>query len=177
MLTDLAVYFGQGLPIDLHVLSTCQWPLLESLTLRSGRLDDAQAAVIFRADWPLLWSIRLPDNCLMHLEGLDHNRWPQLKSICLLDNPVSNTGLQRLVGAQWPKLTSLNVNDIASALTWHQLIEANWPMLSSLQLGGNKIEATMMKDVVEARFSCIKELNLSCNSLDSVAIGYLVKGP
>ncbi len=103
MLTDLEVYFGQGLPVDLHMLSTCHWPLLQSLTLRSGRLDDAQAAVIFRADWPFLSSLRLPYNCLMHLEGVDHNRWPQLKSLCLMDNPVSNTGLHRLVSAQWPQ--------------------------------------------------------------------------
>ena len=64
MLTDLAVYFGEGLPVDLHMLSTCQWPLLESLTLCCGRLDDAQANLIFRADWPLLQDLRLPDNCL-----------------------------------------------------------------------------------------------------------------
>ncbi len=47
MLTDLAVYFRHGMPVDLHMLSSCQWPLMESLTLCSGRLDDAQAAVIF----------------------------------------------------------------------------------------------------------------------------------
>ncbi len=181
MLTDLAVYFGQGLPVDLHMLSTCQWPLLESLTLCSGRLDDAQASLIFRADWPLLWSLRLPCNCLMHLEGVDHNRWPQLKSVCLMDNPVSNTGLQRLVSAQWPKLTSLDLSDntahVWTPLAWHQLIKANWPMLSRLDLGGNRIEATMMKDIVDAGFSSIRTLDLSSNSLDSVAIGHLVKGP
>ncbi len=157
MLTDLAVYFGQGLPVDLHMLSMCHWPLLESLTLHSGRLDDAQAAVIFRADWPLLWSLRLPYNCLMHLEDVDHSRWPQLQSICLMDNPVSNTA--------W------------TPLIWHQLIEANWPMLFSLDLHGSRIEATMMKDIVEDGFSSIRTLNLSNNSLDSEAIGHLVKGP
>ncbi len=126
MLTDLEVYFGQGLPVDLHMLSTCHWPLLESLTLRSGRLDDAQAAVIFRADWPLLWSLRLPYNCLMHLKGVHHNRWPQLKSVCLMDNPVSNTGLQRLVSAEWPKLTALDLSDNTThtwtPLIWHLII-------------------------------------------------------
>jgi len=38
MLTDLEVYFGQGLPVDLHMLSTCHWPLLESLTCVLGDL-------------------------------------------------------------------------------------------------------------------------------------------
>ena len=99
MLTDLAVYFVQGLPVDLHMLSMCQWPLLESLTLCSGRLDDAQASLLFRADWPLLRNLRLLDNCLTNLEGIDHNRWQQLESVCLMDNPVSNTGLQPLVSA------------------------------------------------------------------------------
>ncbi len=131
MLTDLAVYFRHGMPVDLHMLSSCQWLLMESLTLCSGRLDDAQAAVIF---------------------------W-----------------------AHWPKLTSLDLSDntahVWTPLTWHQLIEANWPMLSSLDLGGNGIKATMMKNIVEAQFSCVRKLNLSDNSLDSIAIGHLVKGP
>jgi len=181
MLTDLAVHFRHGMPVDLHMLSLCQWPLLESLTLCSGRLDDAQAAVIFRADWPLLRNLSLSFNCLTDLEGLDHNRWPQLESVCLGDNPVSDTGLQRLVSAQWPKLTSFNLSNIAlpagrPAFTWHQLIKANWPMLSTLNLGGNRIKATMMKNIV-AQFSSIRYLRLSHNSLDSVAIGHLVKGP
>ncbi len=181
MLTDLAVYFRHGMPVDLHMMSTCQWPLLETLTLCSGRLDDAQATLIFRADWPFLRNLRLPFNCLTHLEGVDHSRWQQLESVCLMDNPVSNTGLQRLVSAQWPKLTSLNLSDntahVWTPLTWHQLIEANWPMLASLDLGGNGIKATMMKNIVEAQFSCIRKLDLSNNSLDSAAIGHLVKGP
>ena len=117
----------------------------------------------------------------MHLEGVDHNRWQQLESLCLMDNPVSNTGLQRLVSAQWPKLTSLDLSDntahVWTPLTWHQLIEANWPMLSSLDLGGNRIKAAMMKNIVDAQFSCVRKLNLSDNSLDSIAIGHLVKGP
>jgi len=100
---------------------------------------------------------------------VDHSRWPQLESVCLWDNPVSNTGLQRLVSAQWPKLTSFTLSSIAlsaggPALTWHQLIEANWPMLSSLDVFGNGIKATMMKNIVEAQFSCIKKLNLSYNA-------------
>ena len=103
-----------------------------------------------------------------------------------MHNPVSNTGLQRLISAQWPKLTSCNLSNVAvniylpaggPALTWHQLIEANWPMLSSLDVFGNGIKATMMKNIVEVQFSCIKKLNLSYNALDSVAIGHLVKGP
>ena len=182
MLTDLAVQFYHGTRADLHMLSMCQWPLLESLTLCSGRLDDAQASLIFRADWPLLRNLKLPDNCLMDLEGVDHNRWPQLESVCLRDNPVSNTGLQRLVGAQWPKLTSFRLSSIASSagrptLTWHQLIEANWPMLSKLDVSRYRIKAPMMKNIVEAQFSCIRELNLSHSALDNVAIGHLVKGP
>lgn len=182
MLTDLAVYFVQGLPVDLHMLSTCQWPLLESLTLCSGRLDDAQASMHFRADWPLLRNLRLNDNCLTNLEGVDHNRWQQLESVCLIDNPVSNTGLRRLVSAQWPKLTSLNLSIIAfpagrTAFTWHQLIEANWPMLSTLDLPLNRIKANMMKNISEAQFSFIRTLNLGHNLLDSIAIGHLVKGP
>ena len=181
-LTDLAVSFKYGMPVDLHILSTCQWPLLESLTLRCGSLDDAQASLIFRADWPLLRNLRLPYNCLMDLEGVEHNRWPELRLVCLRDNPVSNTGLQRLVSAQWPKLTSLHLNYIGSlvdrpTLTWHQLIEANWPMLSNLQLRGSRIKAITMTNIVEACFSSIRSLNLSDNSLDSVAIGHLVKGP
>ncbi len=62
MLTDLAVFFGEGLPVDLHMLSTRPWPLLESLTLCCGRLDDAQASLIFRADWPSLRNLGL--SCL-----------------------------------------------------------------------------------------------------------------
>ena len=181
MLTDLAVYFRHGMPVKLHMLLSCQWPLLESLTLCAGRLDDAQASLIFQADWPLLQTLRLPYNCLMHLEGVEHNRWPQLESVCLVDNPVSKTGLQRLVSAQWSKLTSLNLNDISAhawrPLTWHQLIEANWPMLSTLDLGRNGIKAAMMKNIVAAQFSSIRTLKLSNNSLDSVAIGHLVEGP
>lgn len=50
-------------------------------------------------------------------------------------------------------------------------------MLSTLDLHGNRIQATMMKDIVEAGISYIRTLNLSNNSLDSVAIGHLVKGP
>jgi len=180
MFADLALYFGHGLPVDLHTLSTCQWPLLETLCLLDGKLDDAHAAVIFRADWPLLRSLRLPHNCLMHLEGLDHSRWPQLKLVCLEDNPVSNTGLQRLACAQWPKLTSLDLGNntahTATPLAWHQLIEVHWPMLSNLYLGGNRIKATMMKNIVEAQLSSIRTLNLSNNSLDSVAIDQLMKG-
>jgi len=163
------------------MLLSCQWPLLESLTLCAGRRDDAQASLIFKADWPLLQTLRLPYNCLMHLEGVEHNRWPQLELVCLVDNPVSNTGLQRLVSAQWPKLTSLYLNDNSAhawrPLTWHQLIEANWPMLSTLDLGRNGIKAAMMKNIVAAQFSSIRTLKLSNNSLDSVAIGHLVKGP
>lgn len=177
MLTDLAVYYGQGLPVDLHMLSTCHWPLLETLTLCCGRLDDAQAAVIFWGNWPFLRTPRLPSKCLTDLEGLDHNRWLQLKSVCLKDNPVSNTGLQRLVGAQWPKLVSLSLSNIASAHTWRQLTEANWPMLSSLDLGENRIEATMLKNIAAAQFCCIRKLYLSNTSLDSIAIGHLVKAP
>ncbi len=182
MLTDLAVYFGEGLPVDLHMLSMCQWPLLESLTLCCGRLDDAQASLIFRADWPLLQNLRLSDNCLMDLEGVEHNRWPQLKSVCLEDNPVSNTGLQRLVSAQWPKLTSLDLSYIASradrpTIAWYQPMEANWPMLSSMDFRVNRMKALMMKNIVKAPFSSITKLNLSYNSLDSVAVGHLVKGP
>ncbi len=181
MLTDLAVYFVD-LPVDLHMLSTCQWPLLESLTLCSGRLDDAQASMLFWADWPLLRNLRLNGNCLTNLEGVDHNRWQQLESVCLIDNPVSNTGLRRLVSEQWPKLTSLNLSIIAfpagrTAFTWHQLIEANWPMLSTLDLALNRIKANMMKNIVEAQFSSIRTLNLGHNLLDSIAIGHLVKGP
>lgn len=165
-LTDLAVYFGEGLPADLHMLSTCRWPLLESLTLCSGRLDDTQASLIFRADWPLLQNLWLPFNRLTDLEGVDHSR----------------CRLQRLVSAQWPKLNSLNLSYIASpadrpTFTWHQLIMANWPMLSSLELRGNRVEAVMMKNIVEARFCFMRNVNLSNNSLDSVAIGHLVKGP
>lgn len=182
MLTDLAVYFKHCTPVDLHTLSFCQWPLLESLTLCSGRLGDAQTAVIFRADWPLLRSLRLPFNFLTHLEGVDHNRWPQLESVCLMDNPVSNTGLQRLVSAQWPKLTSLDLSKTVflgcrPTLTWHQLIEANWPMLFSLNICGNMIKANMMKNIAETQFSCIRQLNLSNTLLDSIAVGHLVKGP
>ncbi len=118
----------------------------------------------------------------MDLEGVDHNRWPQLQSVCLNNNPVSNTGLRRLVSAQWPKLTSLDLSYIdfrsdRPTITWHQLIEANWPTLSSLELRGNRLKAVMMKNIAEARFSSITKLNLSYNSLDSVAIGHLVKGP
>lgn len=182
MFADLALYFGHGLPVDLHTLSTCQWPLLETLCLLDGKLDDAHAAVIFRADWPLLRSLRLPHNCLMHLEGVDHSRWPQLESVCLRDNPVSNTGLQRLVSAQWPKLTSFTLSSIAlsaggSTLTWHQLIEVNWPMLSDLDVSGNMIKATMMKNIVAAQFSCIRKLNLTHSALDNAAVGHLVKAP
>ena len=186
MLTDLAVYFEQGLPVDLHMLSTRRWPLLESLILCCGRLDDAQASLIFRADWPSLRNLELSRNHLMDLEGVDHNRWQQLESVCLSNNPVSNTGLQRHISAQWPKLTSCNLSNVAvniyllaggPALTWHQLIEAKWPMLSSLYVFGNGIKATMMKNIVGAQFSSIKKLNLSYNALDSVAIGHLVKGP
>ncbi len=182
MLTDLAVYFRHGKPTDLHTLSTCQWPLLESLTLCSGRLDDAQASLIFRADWPLLRILRLPLNRLTDLEGVDHSRWPQLESVCLRDNPVSNTGLQRLVSAQWPKLTSFTLSSIAlsaggSTLTWHQLIEVNWPMLSDLDVSGNMIKATMMKNIVAAQFSCIRKLNLTHSALDNAAVGHLVKAP
>ena len=182
MLTDLAVQFHYGTPADLHMLSMCQWPLLESLTLCSGRLDDAQASLIFRADWPLLRNLKLPNNCLMDLEGVDHNRWPQLESVCLRGNPVSNTGLRRLVSAQWPKLTSFRLSSVASlagrpTLTWHQLIEANWPMLSSLDVSRYTIKAPMMKNIVEAQFSCIRKLNLNHSALDKVAIGHLVKGP
>ena len=153
MLTDLAVYFGEGLPVDLHMLSMCQWPLLESLTLCCGRLDDAQASLIFRADWPLLQNLRLADNCLTNLEGVEHHRFPQLKSVCLENNPVSNTGLRRLVSAQWPKLTSLDLSHIASqpdspTIAWHQLIEADWPMLSSMDFRGNRMEAFMLKNIV-----------------------------
>ncbi len=72
----------------------------------------------------------------MDLEGVDHNRWQQLESICLSDNPVSTTGV-RLVSAQWPKLKSLDLSNIAllagrPTLKWHQLLDANWPMLLSL---------------------------------------------
>ena len=114
MLTDLAVYFEKGLPADVHMLSLHQWPLLESLTLCCGELNVAQASVIFRADWPLLQNLRLADNCLTNLEGVEHNRFPQLKSVWLENNPVSNTGLRRLVSAQWPKLTSSDLSHIAS---------------------------------------------------------------
>ncbi len=182
LLTDLAVYFGKGLPVDMHMLSTRQWPLLESLTLSSGRLDlYTQASLIFRADWPLLRTLRLPDNCLMDLEGLDHNRWPQLESLCLEDNSISNTGLRRLVSAQWPKLASLYLSNNAlpagrPALTWHELIEANWPMLCTLDLCRNSMKATMMKNIMEAQLSSIKDLDLSHNLLDIVALGHLVKG-
>lgn len=180
-LTDLAVYFGEGLPAELHMLSTCRWQLLESLTLCSGRLDDARASLIFRADWPLLQNLWLPFNRLTDLEGVDHSRWPQLESVCLKINPVSKTGLQRLVSTQWPKLNTLNLSYIASpadrpTFTWHQLIMANWPMLSSLELRGNRIEAVMMKNIVEAQFGSMRNVNLSNNSLDSVAIGHFVKG-
>ena len=182
MLTDLAVSFRYGTPVDLHILSTCQWPLLESLTLCFGRLNDAQASLIFRADWPLLRILRLPYNCLTDLEGVDHSRWPQLESVCLRDNPVSNTGLQRLVSAQWPKLTYFRLSSPAllagrATLTWHQLIEVNWPMLSSLDVSGNVIKATMMKNIVAAQFSCIRKLDLSHSVLDNVAVGHLVKAP
>ncbi len=182
MLTDLAVSFRYGTPVDLHILSTCQWPLLESLTLCFGRLNDAQASLIFRADWPLLRILRLPYNCLTDLEGVDHSRWPQLESVCLRDNPVSNTGLQRLVSAQWPKLTYFRLSSPAllagrATLTWHQLIEVNWPMLSSLDVSGNVIKATMMKNIVAAQFSCIRKLDLSHSALDNVAVGHLVKAP
>jgi len=182
MLTNLAVYYIQGMPVDLHMLSARRWPLLESLTLCYGRLDDAQASLIFQADWPLLRKLWLSYNCLMDLDGVDHSRWQQLESICLMHNPVSNTGLQRFVSAQWPKLTSLSLSNIALSagrptLKWHQLIEANWPMLSSLELHGNRINAVMLSNIVDAQFSSIKTLILSKNSLDSVAIGHLVKGP
>ncbi|DBA97640.1 TPA: hypothetical protein ACH3X3_012534 [Trebouxia sp. C0006] len=182
MLTNLAVYYIQGMPVDLHMLSARQWPLLESLTLCYGRLDDAQATLIFQADWPLFRKLWLSYNCLMDLDGVDHSRWQQLESICLMHNPVSNTGLQRFVSAQWPKLTSLSLSNIVLSagrptLKWHQLIEANWPMLSSLELYGNRINAVMLSNIVDAQFSSIKSLILSKNSLDSVAIGHLVKGP
>ncbi|DBB07117.1 TPA: hypothetical protein ACH3X1_011693 [Trebouxia sp. C0004] len=93
------------------------------------------------------------------MEGVDHNTW-QLESICLMDNPVSNTGLQRLASTQWPNLTSLDLSNIPSpagkpTLEWHQLIEANWPMLSSLELRGNRMKASIMKNIAEAQFSCI----------------------
>ena len=182
MLNDLAVYFEKGLPVEVHMLSLRQWPLLESLTLCCGKLDDAQASVIFRADWPLLQNLRLADNCLTNLEGVEHHRFPQLKSVCLENNPVSNTGLRRLVSAQWPKLTSLDLSHIASrpdspTIAWHQLIEADWPMLSSMDFRGNRMEAFMLKNIVEAGFCSIRKLNLSYNWLDSVAVGHLVKGP
>ena len=120
------MYYIRGMPVGLHMLSARQWPLLESLTLCYGRLDDAQASLIFRADWPLLRKLWLSYNCLMDLKGVEHSRWQQLESVCLMHNPVSTKGLQRLVSAQWPKLTSLDLCHIAPwaetpTVTWHQL--------------------------------------------------------
>ncbi|KAL0045023.1 hypothetical protein WJX82_005695 [Trebouxia sp. C0006] len=82
----------------------------------------------------------------MDLDGVDHSRWQQLESICLMHNPVSNTG--------------------RPTLKWHQLIEANWPMLSSLELYGNRINAVMLSNIVDAQFSSIKRL-ASINTTDS----------
>ncbi len=48
MLTRLAVYFIEGMPVDLHMLSVCQWPLLDASS--RGHIDDVQASLIFRAD-------------------------------------------------------------------------------------------------------------------------------
>ena len=50
-------------------------------------------------------------------------------------------------------------------------------MLSTLNLALNRIKANMMKNIVDAQFSSIRNLNLSHNLLDSIAIGHLVKGP
>ena len=178
-LTDLQIVVPHGNSIKLRMLSSCQWPMLESLLLDCD-LDDSQASLIFRAEWPFLRSLRLFNNCLTHLEGVDHSTWPQLELISLQGNPVSNTGLRRLVRAQWPELTSLNLSFNSPAerptVTWHQLIEANWPMLSSLDICRSRIEATRMKNIAEARFCSITTLSLRGNSLDSVAIGHLVKG-
>ena len=136
LLLETSLYLGSAYDSQVFHNFQGKWSLMQSLTVKSGKLDHAEVVALTQIDWPSLHSLTI-DAVSGALPALWKGNWPQLRHLSIGDglNDEQDEDMQHLSTCPWSSLNSLELHNCTITTEgMAHLVQAHLPQLKHLAL-------------------------------------------
>ncbi len=128
-------------PEQLHHLTKGGWSQLRCLDLSKGCMTAASHAQLSKGAWPLLQNLTLASgrtfndrsSCSEHVFRQFKGKWPLLESLTVSEHRLDVAQVTALTDIDWPLLQIFCIEPFHDAIP--ALMKGNWPELKHLSIG------------------------------------------